>query len=181
MNDLRKFIKYQQHRNFQSDQFLNQVPQPLDEFVEFTPSLQNYKPIMYINTYWNLNRDYTPINDTVKFVNLTVTFQTLSMFKWQMYSAQVRKYLWQTLCIYQSLMTPCLPPLYQMLGAWKQPPCLPWKVGLQCWKILRSEQVKSLNSLHWVGEDYEASDLSFTAVNFPQNELFNYGKSTKAE
>jgi Cleft lip and palate transmembrane protein 1 (CLPTM1) len=117
MNDLRKFIKYQKHRNFQSDQFLNQVPQPLDEFVEFTPSLQNYKPIMYINTYWNLNRDYTPINDTVKFVNLTVTFQTLSMFKWQMYSAQVRKYLWQTLCIYQSLMTPCLPPLYQMLGA----------------------------------------------------------------
>ena len=44
---------------------------------------------MYINTYWNLNRDYIPINETVTSVNLTVTFQTLSMFKWQMYSAQV--------------------------------------------------------------------------------------------
>lgn len=65
-----------------------QVPPPLDEFVEFTPSLQNYKPIFYMNTYWNLNRDYTPINETVTSVNLTVTFQTLSMFKWQMYSAQ---------------------------------------------------------------------------------------------
>ena len=39
-----------------------QVPPPLDEFVEFTPSLQNYKPILWINDYWNLNRDYQPIN-----------------------------------------------------------------------------------------------------------------------
>jgi hypothetical protein len=30
------------------------------------------------------------IAETVTAVNLTVTFQTLSMFKWQMYSAQVR-------------------------------------------------------------------------------------------
>lgn len=51
---------------------------------------------MYINTYWNLNRDYTPINETVETVNLTVTFQTLSMFKWQMYSAQV--YLSHIMC-----------------------------------------------------------------------------------
>lgn len=65
-----------------------QVPPPLDEFVEFTPSLQNYKPIMYVNTYWNLNREYYPINETVTSVNLTLTFQPLSMFKWQMYSAQ---------------------------------------------------------------------------------------------
>ena len=33
-----------------------QVPPPIDEFVEFTPSLQNYKPIFYINNYWNLNK-----------------------------------------------------------------------------------------------------------------------------
>ncbi len=65
-----------------------QVPPPLDEFVEFTPSLQNYKPIMYVNDYWNLNKDYQPLNDTVTELNLTMTFQPLSMFKWQMYSAQ---------------------------------------------------------------------------------------------
>jgi hypothetical protein len=62
-----------------------QVPPPLDEFVEFTPSFQNYKPILYLNDYWNLNKEFTPINDTVKSVNFTVTFQPLSMFKWQMY------------------------------------------------------------------------------------------------
>jgi len=65
-----------------------QVPPPLDEFVEFTPSMQNYKPILFINDYWNMNKDYQPLNDTVKELNLTVTFQPLSMFKWQMYSAQ---------------------------------------------------------------------------------------------
>jgi len=65
-----------------------QVPPPLDEFVEFTPSLQQYKPILWLNDYWNLNRDYMPINSTTPVVNLTLTFQPLSMFKWQMYSAQ---------------------------------------------------------------------------------------------
>jgi len=65
-----------------------QVPPPLDEFVEFTPSLQQYKPILWLNDYWNLNRDYQPINSSTPMVNLTITFQPLSMFKWQMYSAQ---------------------------------------------------------------------------------------------
>merc|ERR1719245_1874359 len=65
-----------------------QVPPPLDEFVEFTPSLQNYKPIVWINDYWNLNRDYQPINTSTPVLNMSLTFQPLSMFKWQMYSAQ---------------------------------------------------------------------------------------------
>jgi hypothetical protein len=33
-----------------------QVPPPMDEFVEFTPSLQHYKPVLWINDYWNLNK-----------------------------------------------------------------------------------------------------------------------------
>ncbi len=41
-----------------------------------------------MNDYWNLNKEYQPLNETVKEVNLTVTFQPLSMFRWQMYSAQ---------------------------------------------------------------------------------------------
>lgn len=65
-----------------------QVPPPLDEFVEFTPSMQNYKPIVYLNDYWNLNKEYQPINSTVDILNFTVTFQPLSMMKWQMYAAQ---------------------------------------------------------------------------------------------
>eukprot|EP00092_Neocalanus_flemingeri_P039654 GFUD01043186.1.p1 GENE.GFUD01043186.1~~GFUD01043186.1.p1 ORF type:complete len:633 (+),score=190.98 GFUD01043186.1:50-1948(+) len=68
-----------------------QVPPPLDEFVEFTPSLQQYKPIMWLNDYWNLNRDYMPINSTTPVLNITLTFSPLSLFKWQMYSAQQMK------------------------------------------------------------------------------------------
>lgn len=36
--------------------------------VEFEPLSGNYYPILYINDYWNLMRDYTPINETVKYV-----------------------------------------------------------------------------------------------------------------
>ena len=59
--------------------------------MEFTPSLQQYKPILWLNDYWNLNRDYMPINSTTPLLNLTLTFQPLSMFKWQMYSAQTMR------------------------------------------------------------------------------------------
>merc|ERR1719290_516482 len=68
-----------------------QVPPPLDEFVEFTVNLQQYKPIVWLNDYWNLNREYQPINSTTTSLNLTLIFQPLSMFKWQMYSAQAMK------------------------------------------------------------------------------------------
>ncbi|XP_023326290.1 cleft lip and palate transmembrane protein 1 homolog [Eurytemora carolleeae] len=68
-----------------------QVPPPLDDFVEFTTTLQQYKPILWLNDYWNLQRDYMPINSSTPLLNLTLTFQPLSMFKWQMYSAQSLK------------------------------------------------------------------------------------------
>merc|ERR1719290_848466 len=68
-----------------------QVPPPLDEFVEFTVNLQQYKPIVWLNDYWNLNREYQPINSTTTSLNLTLIFQPLTMFKWQMYSAQAMK------------------------------------------------------------------------------------------
>lgn len=43
-----------------------QVPVPLDEFVEFEPTTGKYYPIVYVNDYWNLMRDYMPINETVE-------------------------------------------------------------------------------------------------------------------
>jgi hypothetical protein len=68
-----------------------QIPPPLDEFVEFTPSLAQYKPILWLNDYWNLGRDYQTINSSTPVMNLTLTFHPISMFKWQMYSAQTMK------------------------------------------------------------------------------------------
>ncbi|KAG4066675.1 hypothetical protein HA402_007311 [Bradysia odoriphaga] len=70
------------------------VPQPLDEYVTFDESGKTYYPILFANDYWNMLRDYQPINSTVKTLSLYLTFQPLSMFKWQLYAAQAMKGKW---------------------------------------------------------------------------------------
>ncbi|XP_045187405.2 putative lipid scramblase CLPTM1 [Mercenaria mercenaria] len=70
------------------------IPAPLDEYVEFVPGVAKYLPVLYFNNYWNLNSDYQPINDTVKLLNLTVTFSPISLFRWQMYAAQGMRNKW---------------------------------------------------------------------------------------
>ncbi|KAG7159235.1 Cleft lip and palate transmembrane protein 1-like 1 [Homarus americanus] len=67
------------------------VPPPLDEYMEFTPAGDRYKPIVFMNTYWNLVKDYQPINHTSEILDLSVTFQPLSLFRWQLYAAQAMK------------------------------------------------------------------------------------------
>lgn len=70
------------------------VPQPLDEFVHFDSEGKTYYPILFLNDYWNMMRDYHPINETTKVLDLTLTFQPLSLFKWQLYAAQSAKHKW---------------------------------------------------------------------------------------
>ncbi|CAG0919715.1 unnamed protein product [Notodromas monacha] len=72
------------------------VPSPLDSYVDFTDDGTQYKPIVYFNTYWNLVREYSPINKTTKSLNLTLTFQPITLFKWQMYSAQQMRSKWMS-------------------------------------------------------------------------------------
>lgn len=70
------------------------VPQPLDEYIMFSASGQTYYPILFANDYWNMLRDYQPINSTTKTLELYLTFQPLSLFKWQLYAAQAMKNKW---------------------------------------------------------------------------------------
>lgn len=70
------------------------IPQPLDEFVQFVDSGRTYLPILFVNDYWNMLRDYQPINNTTPELELYITFQPLSMFKWQLYAAQSMKNKW---------------------------------------------------------------------------------------
>uniref|UniRef100_A0A2S2Q9V9 Cleft lip and palate transmembrane protein 1 n=2 Tax=Sipha flava TaxID=143950 RepID=A0A2S2Q9V9_9HEMI len=69
------------------------LPQPFSEYLEFLPN-HRYKPMVYFNDFWNMLRDYQPINETVKQLDLTLTFQPLSLFKWQMFSAQTMRNKW---------------------------------------------------------------------------------------
>ncbi|XP_076464340.1 putative lipid scramblase CLPTM1 [Babylonia areolata] len=73
------------------------VPQPLDEYIEFYPGTNKYYPVVYLNDYWNLNSDYMPINDTTKVLNLTLTYNPISLFKWQMYAAQSMRNKWTSM------------------------------------------------------------------------------------
>ncbi|XP_022122839.2 cleft lip and palate transmembrane protein 1 [Pieris rapae] len=67
------------------------VPPPLDEFIYFLPDGKEYKPAVFLNDYWNMMRDYVPLNSSVTSLNLQLTFQPLSLFKWQLYTAQVMR------------------------------------------------------------------------------------------
>jgi len=73
------------------------VPAPLDEYIEFEPTSGRYYPIVYMNDYWNLLRDYQPINETVKSIHLSLTYQPLSMMKWQLYAAQGMRNKWSSM------------------------------------------------------------------------------------
>lgn len=70
------------------------VPPPLDDYVTFLPTGHTYLPIIFVNDYWNMLRDYQPINDTTKELDLTITFQPLSLFKFQLYAAQGMRNKW---------------------------------------------------------------------------------------
>lgn len=67
------------------------VPPPLDEFVKFSDDGKTYLPIVFVNDYWNLQRDYYPINETTPELPLHLTFHPIGMFKWQLYAAQQMK------------------------------------------------------------------------------------------
>ncbi|KAL5241709.1 hypothetical protein ACI65C_009119 [Semiaphis heraclei] len=69
------------------------LPEPFSEYLEFLPQ-NRYKPMVFFNDFWNMLRDYQPINKTVNNLDLTLTFQPLSLFKWQMYSAQTMRNKW---------------------------------------------------------------------------------------
>lgn len=67
------------------------VPPPLDEFIMFLPEGKQYKPAVFLNDYWNMMRDYMPINKTTETLQLRLTYQPLSLFKWQLYTAQAMR------------------------------------------------------------------------------------------
>lgn len=76
----------------------------------------NYEPVIHINDYWSLLRDFQPINETVQEVGFHVTyqvqirccmiyirslsnafFQPISLFKLQMYASQAMQNQWTSM------------------------------------------------------------------------------------
>lgn len=64
--------------------------------IHFLPGGNSYKPILYTNDFWNMQRDYQPLNDTIEQLELRLTYQPLSLFKWQIYAAQSVRNKWMS-------------------------------------------------------------------------------------
>ncbi|RZF36720.1 hypothetical protein LSTR_LSTR005033 [Laodelphax striatellus] len=64
------------------------IPPPLNEYFEFVGTGEHYKPPVYFNEFWNMMRDYQPINASTTELELKLTYQPLSLLRWQVYSAQ---------------------------------------------------------------------------------------------
>ncbi|KAK2496091.1 hypothetical protein MC885_004855, partial [Smutsia gigantea] len=73
------------------------VPPPLDQYVKFDAVSGDYYPIVYFNDYWNLQKDYYPINESLASLPLRVSFCPLSLWRWQLYAAQSTKSPWNFL------------------------------------------------------------------------------------
>ncbi|XP_076138565.1 putative lipid scramblase CLPTM1 [Alosa pseudoharengus] len=73
------------------------VPPPLDQHVKFDAVSGDYYPIVYFNDYWNLQKDYYPINETLEKLPLRLTYCPLSLWRWQLYAAQNARSPWNFL------------------------------------------------------------------------------------
>jgi len=67
---------------------------PIDDYVHFTPAGDRYRPILFVNDYWNLNRDYFPLNETLTELELLITFHPITFFKFQLYSSMGMRNKW---------------------------------------------------------------------------------------
>lgn len=70
------------------------VPAPLDEYITFVDAGKYYRPVLFPNDFWNMAKDYKPLNESLSF---RITYQPLSLFKWQLYAAQSMKQKWNFL------------------------------------------------------------------------------------
>uniref|UniRef100_A0A674PM05 CLPTM1 regulator of GABA type A receptor forward trafficking n=1 Tax=Takifugu rubripes TaxID=31033 RepID=A0A674PM05_TAKRU len=73
------------------------VPPPLDQHVKFDAVSGDYYPIVYFNDYWNLQKDYYPINDTLTTLPLRLSYCPISLWRWQLYAAQNARSPWNFL------------------------------------------------------------------------------------
>jgi len=68
---------------------MGQLPDPMGDYYHFKNNGRFYTPVVIANPYWNMARDYFPLNDTTPTVDFTLTVYPLSMWKFQMYASQL--------------------------------------------------------------------------------------------
>lgn len=85
------------HGGARSPAGLSSAPPRVPPDVKFDAVSGDYYPIVYFNDYWNLQKDYYPINESLASLPLRVSFCPLSLWRWQLYAAQSTKSPWNFL------------------------------------------------------------------------------------
>lgn len=73
------------------------IPPPFDKWIKIDLEVMQYKPVLYINDYWELSSDLVAVNNTVKDLSLSVTYAPISLFYFQIYEAQKMQKQWNTM------------------------------------------------------------------------------------
>ncbi|KDQ64299.1 hypothetical protein JAAARDRAFT_118483 [Jaapia argillacea MUCL 33604] len=75
----------------------NQLPPVLFEHVHLVPGVRDdtgtkgfYKPIIFPNDFWHLRSQYIEVNTTTPTLPLSITFQPMSYFKFQLYASMTQ-------------------------------------------------------------------------------------------
>jgi len=59
------------------------IPPLLAPYFQFDQH-GNYYPVIFVNEFWIMREHLSPINDTVKFLPLEMTYEPISLLKWSM-------------------------------------------------------------------------------------------------
>uniref|UniRef100_A0A7I5EDZ4 Cleft lip and palate associated transmembrane protein 1 n=1 Tax=Haemonchus contortus TaxID=6289 RepID=A0A7I5EDZ4_HAECO len=70
------------------------LPPPFNEAIVFDTVGGFYLPILFFNDYWNLAHEYVPVNSSMKEITLRISYQSLSLFKYQLYASQQTRNKW---------------------------------------------------------------------------------------
>ena len=61
----------------------------MGDYYHFKNNGRVYTPVVLANPYWNMARDYFPLNETTPTVDFTLSVYPLSMWKFQLYASQL--------------------------------------------------------------------------------------------
>lgn len=70
------------------------MPPQIADHVKFD-ALGRYFPVLYFDEFWLMRDHLIPINDTVKELNLSMSYSTFSLMKWQMFMQMEQSFAMQ--------------------------------------------------------------------------------------
>eukprot|EP00027_Filamoeba_sp_ATCC50430_P001525 CAMPEP_0168551144 /NCGR_PEP_ID=MMETSP0413-20121227/6013_1 /TAXON_ID=136452 /ORGANISM="Filamoeba nolandi, Strain NC-AS-23-1" /LENGTH=487 /DNA_ID=CAMNT_0008581645 /DNA_START=119 /DNA_END=1579 /DNA_ORIENTATION=+ len=71
------------------------VPPQIMQDLKITPDGNYYFPVIFFNEFWLFREHLFPVNDTVKELTLTMSYNTISMMKWQMFAQMEQSFQMQ--------------------------------------------------------------------------------------